>query len=520
MQEVNIALNNSLISTAAQIKSSRYSYQDENMNKNGEKSVLAFDVDNDNFSWLDKEIDDRNESRKSCNNKPVESSALCNDKYITNESDNLYSLDAFRRELDDITRSLDSNTDFDDIVNVSSPISYFSADNSGTKDNNEKRNRDQCPISPFHLNAVDDSFIRTSTPSNSYNSRFVEKPPRSVTSSRRSEPPTPIQTPVRNRYVQLSNRKQYQKFNSAGKPKKFNDWMQNTRSNNANNNVNPTKSNARNAANEEQKDTSTNYMNTSEANIDVLDSSLNSLPTSSTFTGEQRHRSETLELVQTIESMRTALERQESRIRHLEIENSSLIRELKDMKGMRHHYHHSGSSGLSPPSPPPVVLASKLDDGRGPPFFLSPTRSHSEKEQNTMRHENKKSSLNSVNGSSRFHNVSSSDQNQEFTSSCDKTPNQNRHWSNYQYNNRDQYPSNSLSREETDIDEYQAAVDYLANNKNRFSPGTQFVEELTRVIELQTGHHAPLSLIMDKYFDQTSRVRYDDSSYNRRNSEC
>jgi hypothetical protein len=40
-----------------------------------------------------------------------------------------------------------------------------------------------------------------------------------------------------------------------------------------------------------------------------------------------------------------------------------------------------------------------------------------------------------------------------------------------------------------------------------FSPGTKFVAELSNVMELEKGYHAPLSAVMDKYWDRIDQVR-------------
>lgn len=40
-----------------------------------------------------------------------------------------------------------------------------------------------------------------------------------------------------------------------------------------------------------------------------------------------------------------------------------------------------------------------------------------------------------------------------------------------------------------------------------FSPGTKFVAELSNVMELEEGYHAPLSALMDKYWDRIDQVR-------------
>ena len=40
-----------------------------------------------------------------------------------------------------------------------------------------------------------------------------------------------------------------------------------------------------------------------------------------------------------------------------------------------------------------------------------------------------------------------------------------------------------------------------------FSPGIKFVAELSNVMELEEGLHAPLSAVMDKYWDRINQVR-------------
>jgi hypothetical protein len=43
-------------------------------------------------------------------------------------------------------------------------------------------------------------------------------------------------------------------------------------------------------------------------------------------------------------------------------------------------------------------------------------------------------------------------------------------------------------------------------NREVFSPGTQFVAELSKVMQLDEGHHALLSLIMDKHYGRVSQI--------------
>lgn len=40
-----------------------------------------------------------------------------------------------------------------------------------------------------------------------------------------------------------------------------------------------------------------------------------------------------------------------------------------------------------------------------------------------------------------------------------------------------------------------------------FSPGTKFVAELSNVMDLDVGYHAPLSVIMDKHWDRVNQIR-------------
>lgn len=466
--------------------------------KEGERSFLTFDSDNEHFSWLDEEYNGTNMSKEPYRITSVNNVECNNDKFATESSDNRFSIEAFRRELDDITKSLDLNTDVVDVVNVGSPISCLSTDIIGAKENNEK---DQYLLSPARNDIANDSFLRTFTPSNIYTSRS-DKPPRSVASSRKSEPPTPIQTPMRNDYVLRKNRGQNQKHTS-----------QNTTSTSfrMNNTSNPPRS-TNNAANKDKAETAISNNRGAEIYVDGVDSSLDSPPMNKT---DQRHRAELSELFRTIEAMRATLEQQEIRMRHLEIENSSLVKELKEMKAKRNHYHHgaSHSSAMSPPSPPPVVLASRLDGSSHSPFFLSPVNHNTEKDLNNMRYQSKMSPLNSFNGSSPSYKAASLDPNQGRTS-CVKAPNQSRHLPTEQHHQRDQSWSRKIARE-TDIDEFQAHEDDLMDSKNIFSPGTKFVEELSRVVEIQAGFYAPLSFIMDKHFERMSSIQ-NDGGWNRR----
>jgi hypothetical protein len=43
--------------------------------------------------------------------------------------------------------------------------------------------------------------------------------------------------------------------------------------------------------------------------------------------------------------------------------------------------------------------------------------------------------------------------------------------------------------------------------RRTFSPGTKFVAELSNVMKLEEGIHAPLSVIMDKHWDRIDQIR-------------
>ena len=48
---------------------------------------------------------------------------------------------------------------------------------------------------------------------------------------------------------------------------------------------------------------------------------------------------------------------------------------------------------------------------------------------------------------------------------------------------------------------------HLATDENQFSPGTKFVAELSQVMHLEPGYHAPLSLILDKHWERVAEIR-------------
>jgi hypothetical protein len=47
----------------------------------------------------------------------------------------------------------------------------------------------------------------------------------------------------------------------------------------------------------------------------------------------------------------------------------------------------------------------------------------------------------------------------------------------------------------------------VVHHHRTFSPGIKFVAELSNVMELEEGLHAPLSAVMDKYWDRIDQVR-------------
>jgi chromosome segregation ATPase len=53
-------------------------------------------------------------------------------------------------------------------------------------------------------------------------------------------------------------------------------------------------------------------------------------------------------------------------------------------------------------------------------------------------------------------------------------------------------------------------VDVLFENEQDFTPGTRFVAELARLMKMENGHHAPLSVILDKHWDRLKYHMRDD----------
>jgi hypothetical protein len=482
--------------------------------KDGVGKLLMFDGDNVDLSWLDQECDNSNESKDQNDNNITMDRDLNSEQHSTKESDPLLSLEAFRRELDDITKSFDVDTD---LADVCSPNSYFSSEYVTTKDSNEKRQWQQGILSPLQDSMEDGSLPRSYTPSNIYtaSTRLPAKPPRSVTSSRKSEPPTPIQTPVRSDYVLRSNRRPHQGYSSFGKTKNYHDWSStdtDTRPTASTFNQSITKPTI--DTNHDQKESSLRYEKKVELNREVLDSSANSVRLGLENSQEEQRDHRNDELVHLIESLRDSLERQNSRIRRLEIENSSLYNELKEMKRERQEQQSaSQSSGTSPMLPPPVVLTTRLDESPQASFFPVPTKDRTVRDKTEVRHENERTCLNSVYQSAPSFHTLSPDPNQRFApeySRGTKTPNHTHYLPTHRYNRNDPIPNRRIARDmNDDVKEFQANVEYRIDGKNMYSPGTLFVEELSRVVEVPVGHYAPLSLIMDKHYHRLSGIGND-----------
>lgn len=50
----------------------------------------------------------------------------------------------------------------------------------------------------------------------------------------------------------------------------------------------------------------------------------------------------------------------------------------------------------------------------------------------------------------------------------------------------------------------------LENTEQEFTPGTRFVAELARLMRMENGHHAPLSVMLDKHWDRLKYFMQDD----------
>ncbi|KAG7349476.1 hypothetical protein IV203_012073 [Nitzschia inconspicua] len=53
-----------------------------------------------------------------------------------------------------------------------------------------------------------------------------------------------------------------------------------------------------------------------------------------------------------------------------------------------------------------------------------------------------------------------------------------------------------------DYDSSKRRVDVILEDDQEFTPGTKFVAELARLMRMENGHHAPLSVILDKHWDR------------------
>jgi hypothetical protein len=63
------------------------------------------------------------------------------------------------------------------------------------------------------------------------------------------------------------------------------------------------------------------------------------------------------------------------------------------------------------------------------------------------------------------------------------------------------------------IDGYDVAgrrVDVILEDDQEFTPGTKFVAELARLMRMENGHHAPLSVMLDKHWDRLKYHMRDD----------
>jgi hypothetical protein len=246
-----------------------------------------------------------------------------------------------------------------------------------------------------------------------------------------------------------------------------------------------------------------------------------------------------------LDSMGETMERQESRIRFLEEENEALRAEME--------YHRNDqrptSNSRSSPHPEPVCSAQRPPRSRpAPTSARSPVRQHEPWEQtSTQLPPTRSQPISSARSPMRESREQHSAPPSTSRSASKARSPMHEAWERSAPPLRDQGPeppSFHLSREETrhssprtrsprpELWDHQTAPSTMSlgsemhdhqrevaspatyrrteqdvGRHRTFSPGTKFVAELSNVMELDEGYHAPLSYVMDKYWDMINQVR-------------
>ena len=268
----------------------------------------------------------------------------------------------------------------------------------------------------------------------------------------------------------------------------------------------------------------------------------------------------TREWISILDAMRDTLERQETRILELEEENQLLRSELDDVEVTRNHQRMGPNNRndidelddiVSTPSvrlqsPPPVILSSRVQPTTATPNNISYNNRNRNRNDRTpvtpenvlvanddidaidrSRHYDFEPSSRSNVTSRRNRRYNRRGDGDDYYEDGDSRMNDRRRLqlhpnrSNGGYNDSksaSRTPPRLRSNNNNNRSYYEEVEDgreYFDPNydtiqikdRDMFSPGTQFVEELSRVVDIQQGHYAPLSVIMDKHFARVTQIR-------------
>jgi hypothetical protein len=245
-----------------------------------------------------------------------------------------------------------------------------------------------------------------------------------------------------------------------------------------------------------------------------------------------------------LDSMGDTMERQESRIRFLEEENEALRAEMEYYRDQR-----PTSNTRSSPHPEPAYSAQRPPRGRpASRSARSPVRQHEPWEHNSaqlpptrsqpissarspMREPREQHSA--PPSTSRSAAKARSPMPEAWERSVPPLRNQGPEPPSFRVSSEETRQSSPLTRSpRPDLWDHQTAPPTISlgsgmhdhqrevtspatyrraeqdvGRYRTFSPGTKFVGELSKVMELDEGYHAPLSRVMDKYWDMINQVR-------------
>lgn len=488
----------------------------------GSQRKVLFDPESIDLSLLDDEYDGGKNDGE--NNNSELWTATSTDHVNCSKNDETFAFESFREELDQIANHMVSHINIDELFARAKECNYkvlqleqltpVKSNYTNRADISHEENKESAQ-SPFAV--INHNNFKAEMAESPQTTNVGYRIAGTNSASKRSEPPTPVKTPV-NIGKHQPLRRQLASDEKSRQTSYYGEKFQQSRGN--------FKKTHREHDEFARASTANVSLETSKSGLQgIITRKANK--SQSILDADKMKISRTVDSTSLLDSMRETLELQEARIRTLEIENERLKDELRRFlkhntdvalgqqeSGYENNYCTSTPS-MQLESPPFVVLSTTLrDEIPTSQDAFHPLRSRTTHNSTDTDRNDRESPLHST---SQLHNSRSIEDRYLYSPS-------GKHRRGLPSRKGRRNPNSQIDAASDEFEFLQQQfvcndtsdddLEYRLSDRTAFSPGTQFVEKLSRVVSIQEGHYAPLSRIMDKHFDRVAslppRHRFDD----------